>query len=120
VKIAKLSHSSVVTMSSYALLLINAPKTIANLDIAPYKDSSSKELHVEKRKPLALLLANHKSPTNSVANTATARSSTSNIGLKRKAPSSDRQSNHVGSKMGAKAKNTESSSTLPRIRRHLP
>ena len=120
-KIAKLSHSSVVTMSSYALSLINAPKTIANLDIAPYQESSSKEVHVEKRKPLALLPANHKAPTNSAANIpATARSSTSNIGLKRKAPSGDRQGNHAGSKMGGKAKKTESSSSLPRIRRHLP
>jgi hypothetical protein len=110
-----------VTMSSYTLSLINAPKTIANLDIAPYQESSSKEVHVEKRKPLALLPANHKAPTNSAANIpATARSSTSNIGLKRKAPSGDRQGNHAGSKMGGKAKKTESSSTLPRIRRHLP
>jgi len=90
-KIAKLSHSSVVTMSSYALSLIKAPKTIANLDIAPYQESYSKEVHVEKRKPLALLPANHKAPTNSAANiTATARSSTSNKGLKRQAPSGDR------------------------------
>jgi len=108
-------------MSSYTLSLINAPKTIANLDIPPYQENSSKEVHVEKRKPLALLPTNHKVPNNSAANIpATARSSTSNIGLKRKAPSGDRQGNHVGSKMGGKAKKTESCSTLPRIRRHLP
>jgi len=68
-----------------------------------------------------VLPANHKAPTNGTANIpATARSSTSNIGLKRKAPSGDRQGNHAGSKMGGKAKKTESYSTLPRIRRHLP
>jgi len=60
-------------------------------------------------------------PTNSTANIpATARSSTSNLGLKRKAPSGDKEGNHADSKMGGKAKKTESSSTLPRIRRHLP
>jgi len=68
-----------------------------------------------------LLPANHKAPTNSAANIpATARSSTSNIGLKRKAPSGDKQGNHAGSKMGGKANKTKSSSPLPRIRRHLP
>ena len=108
-------------MSSYALSLIIAPKTIANLDIAIYQESSSKEVHVEKRKSLALLPANHKAATNSAANIpASARSSTSNIGLKRKAPSGNRQGNHAGSKMDGKAKKTESSITLPRIRRHLP
>jgi len=108
-------------MPSYALSLINAPKTIANLDIAPYQESSSKEVHVEKRKSLALLPANLKAPTNSTTNIpATARSSASNIALKRKAPIGDRQGNHAGSKMGGMAKKTDSSSTLPRIRRHLP
>jgi len=71
VKIAKHSYSSAVTMSSYALSLINAPKTIANLDIAPYQESSSKEIHVEKRKLLALLPAIHKAATNSAANIPT-------------------------------------------------
>ena len=108
-------------MSSHALSLINAPKTIADIDKAPYQESSSKEIHVEKRKPLALLRVNHKAPTNSTASIpATARSSTSNIGLKRKAHSGHRQGNHAGHKMGGKAKKTESSSTLPMIRRHLP
>lgn len=108
-------------MSSYALSLINAPKAIANLDIAPYQESSSKEIHVEKRKPLALLPANHHAPTNSAANiTTAARSSTSNTNLKRKAPRGDGQGNHAGSKMSGKAKKEESSGTLPRIKRHLP
>lgn len=108
-------------MSSYALSLINAPKTIVNLDIAPYQESSSKEVHVEKRRPLALLPANHCAPTNSAANIpAAARSSTNHLVPKRKAPSGDRQGSHAGNKTGGKTKTAESSSTLSKIRRHLP
>lgn len=73
-------------MASYTLSLINAPKTIANLDIAPYQENSSREkAHQKKRNPLAALPANHKAPINSAANiTTAARSTTNNIEQRRK------------------------------------
>ena len=121
-KFAKLSHSQVLIMASYALSLINAPKTVANLDIAPYQENSSREkVRQEKRNPLAALPANHKAPINSAANiTTVARSTTNNIERKKKNPSGEGSSNRVGSRKAGKSKEVESSSALPRIRRHLP
>ena len=121
-KFAKLSHSQVLIMASYALSLINAPKTVANLDIAPYQENSSREkVRQEKRNPLAALPANHKAPINSAANiTTAARSTTNNIERKKKNPSGEGSSSRAGSRKAGKSKEADSSSALHRIRRHLP